>query len=144
MTEYAEKKILPYTREQIFDVVADVEKYPQFLPWCTGLRVTKKAGPVVHADMMVAFRNFREQYSSRVRLDAPNSIKVTYIDGPFRYLENKWGFEEHPEGTLIDFHIDFEFKSRALQKLIGAMFDEAVHRMVNAFEERAHALHKSG
>ena len=142
MTEFSQQKILPYARQDVYNVVADIEKYPQFLPWCVGLRVTDRSGPVVKADLMVGFRSFRETFTSCVWFDEPHGIKVSYLDGPFRYLRNSWVFTDHPEGTLIEFHIDFEFRSRALQALIGKMFDLAVHRMVGAFEDRAHDLYR--
>ena len=143
MPRHQELVGLPYAREQVFGLVSDVERYPQFLPWCTGLRITKRSGNLIQADMMVAFRNFRESFTSRVRLDRPDRIMVTYIDGPFRFLENRWDFADAPDGgTTIDFLIEFEFRSRTLQKLIGTMFDEAVHRMVAAFVARADSLYR--
>lgn len=145
MPTHAEKRHLPYTKEQVFQVVADVEKYPEFLPWCTACRVRRhdpSAGTTFHADMVVSFKMFRERFTSKVTPSPPDRIEVEYIDGPFRYLINKWRFLDAPDGgCVIDFYVDFEFRSRILQKLIGLLFGEAVQRMVRAFEDRARQLY---
>ncbi len=142
MISHSEQRILPYTAEQMFDLVAAVERYPEFLPWCRAARIRTRDGDVIHADLAIGFRMFRERFTSRVELDRPGRIDVAYTDGPFRHLENRWGFEDRPDGgCLIDFHVDFEFRSYLLQKLIGALFTEAVHRMVRAFETRATELY---
>lgn len=94
------------------------------------------------ADMVIGFKMFRESFTSRVSLNRPDKIDVIYENGPFKYLENHWIFEPSPDGCVIDFHVDFEFKSRLLEKAIGAVFQEAVHRMVGAFETRANALYR--
>jgi len=139
MPTYAERKILPYRPEQMFDLVADIERYPEFLPWCVGCRVTRREGDVVWGDLIVGFKVFRESFTSRVTLNRPGRIDVSYIDGPFRYLDNHWLFRPESDGraTTIDFYIDFEFHSRALQLVAKAAFNEAVRRMVSAFERRA-------
>lgn len=142
MPTHAEKRVVPYGPEQMFDLVADVDRYPEFLPWCTGARVRKREGDLIVADLVIGFRMFRERFTSRVRLNRPERrIDVTYQEGPFRYLNNHWVFEDHPEGCAIDFYIDFEFRSRILQKMIQTLFHEAVRRMVTAFEARARALY---
>src|SRR6185437_11875909 len=130
---HAEQRILPYTAEQLFDLVADVERYPEFLPWCVGERVV--------ADLLIGFRMFRERFTSKVTLNRPRRIDVAYSEGPFRYLSNHWIFEPVEGGCRIDFFVDFEFRSRVLQTLIGALFNEAVRRMVAAFESRARQLY---
>ena len=141
MPTHAEKRVLPYTQAQLFDMVADVERYPEFLPWCLASRITKRQGPVITADLIIGFRMVREQFTSRVTLDRPNRIHVEYTHGPLSHLNNHWVFYPHEDGCLIDFYVDFEFRSRVLQKLIGALFNEAVKRMVAAFEARAGDLY---
>ena len=126
----------------MFEMVADVEKYPEFLPWCVGARIFKREEGAFFADLMIGYKMIRERFTSRVRLDPANRrIDVRYIEGPFKYLENHWIFREHPEGCLIDFFVDFEFKSRFLQRVIQPFFNEAVKRMVRAFESRAEQLY---
>lgn len=141
MPTHSEQRVLPYTPEQLFALVADVERYPEFLPWCVGARVRERTPSLVVADLIIGFRMIRERFTSRVTLDPPHRIDVAYTDGPFRYLNNHWIFERVPEGCRIDFFVDFEFKSRLLQKLIEVLFSEAVRRMVAAFEARARDLY---
>jgi coenzyme Q-binding protein COQ10 len=143
MPTHAEKRHLPYTPEQLFDLVAGVDRYPEFLPWCKAARITRREGAdVFFADLVIAFKMFRERFTSKVRLTPKRAVDVEYIDGPFRYLNNHWGFEPAPEGgTVLHFHVDFEFRSRILQNLIGLLFNEAVRRMVGAFEARAEQLY---
>jgi len=143
MPTHAEKRVLPYRPEQLFNLVADIERYPEFLPWCVACRVRERDGEVIWGDLMVGFKVFRETFSSKVTLHRPGRIDVEYVDGPFRYLNNHWLFEPVEDGTAteIDFYIDFEFRSRMLQAVAGAVFNEAVRRMVSAFEARAHAVY---
>ncbi len=143
MPTHAERRVLGYTPRQLFDLVADIERYPEFLPWCVACRVRKRDGEVIWGDLMVGFKVFRETFSSKVTLHRPGRIDVEYVDGPFRYLNNHWLFEPVEDGaaTAIDFYIDFEFRSRMLQAVAGAVFNEAVRRMVSAFEARAHAVY---
>ncbi len=145
MPTHAEKRVLPYTPEQLFDLVADIEKYPEFLPWCVATRIRERKGEpgseTLISDMVIGFKMFRESFTSRVTLSRPDKIDVTYENGPFKYLENHWFFEPSDTGCVIDFSVNFEFKSRLLEKAIGAVFQEAVHRMVGAFETRAKALY---
>jgi len=142
---HAEKRRLPYTPEQLFDLVAGVDRYPEFLPWCKAARITRREGDVFYADLVIAFKMFKERFASKVRLTPKSGIDVEYIDGPFRYLNNHWGFEPAPGGgTILHFHVDFEFRSRLLQNLIGLLFNEAVRRMVGAFEARAEQLYGRG
>ena len=141
MPSFAEERHLLYSQQQLFDLVADVERYPEFLPWCTACRVTKRENQLIEADLLVGFKMLRERFTSRVTLNAPNSIQVEYLDGPFRYLNNHWIFKPTQDGCVIDFYIDFEFRSRLLQRLIGPLFSEAVRRMVSAFDNRALALY---
>jgi coenzyme Q-binding protein COQ10 len=145
MPTHAEKKVLPYTPEQLFDLVADVEKYPEFLPWAVAARIRSREGNVITADLVIGFKMFRERFTSKVVLDQPRRIDVSYTEGPFRYLNNHWVFEPMPGGgTCIDFFVDFEFRSAILQRLIGMLFNEAVRRMVHAFETRAKKLYGEG
>jgi coenzyme Q-binding protein COQ10 len=127
---HAEKRVLPYGPRQLFDLVADVERYPDFLPWCVAARIRRREGNLVVADLVIGFKMFRERF--------------TYEEGPFKYLNNHWVFEDHPQGCAIDFYVDFEFRSRLLQRLIEPLFSEAVRRMVAAFETRAGKLYGPG
>lgn len=137
MPTHQETRFLPQTAEQLFDLVSDVEDYPNFLPWCVALRVNKRESDVIRADMVVGFKMLREKFTSRVTLTPKERIDVEYLDGPFRYLENRWLFIEKDGGCEIDFFIDFEFRSRLLRKIMEPLFHEAVRRMVRAFEKRA-------
>lgn len=137
MPTHAERKVLPYSPEQMFDLVADVGKYPQFLPWCVGARVRSHTDVLLIADLTIGFGPFRESFTSRVELDKPRQVQVKYENGPFRYLNNQWSFEPDPKGCQVKFFVEFEFKSRLLQAAIGVVFNEAVKLMVNAFLKRA-------
>ncbi|RZO36187.1 MAG: type II toxin-antitoxin system RatA family toxin [Rhodospirillaceae bacterium] len=137
MPTHTERRFLPHTADQLYDLVSDVEDYPDFLPWCVGLRVTGRDKNVIRADMIVGFKMLREKFTSRVTLTPKERIDVEYLDGPFSYLENRWLFIEKEGGCEIDFFIDFEFRSRLLRKVMEPLFHEAVRRMVRAFETRA-------
>ena len=137
MPTHAERRIVPYTPEQLFDLVADVGSYPQFLPWCVGSRVRSRTESLLVSDLTIGFGPFRETFTSRVTLARPKRVMVTYENGPFRYLNNQWDFAAHHGGTEVAFFVDFEFRSRILQAAIGVVFNEAVRRMVNAFRKRA-------
>ena len=143
MPKHVEKRVLKHSPQQMFDLVADVERYPEFLPWCLGTRITKCDGDVIEADMLIGFRMFRERFGSHVELDRTGmEINVRYTHGPFRYLVNRWHFVPHAEGCEIDFFVDFEFHSKLLQKMIGVVFNEAVKIMVHAFEKRADVVYQ--
>ena len=142
MPTHAEKRLLPYTPEKLYDLVSDVEKYPDFLPWCIALRVRSREVKMINADMIIGFKVFREKFTTRVTLNPPRRIDVEYLDGPFKYLNNHWIFKPIDDGACeIDFYVNFEFKSILLQKAIGAVFNEAVQKMINAFEARAHRIY---
>jgi coenzyme Q-binding protein COQ10 len=141
MPKHAERKVVPYRPDQLFELVADVGKYPQFLPWCVGARVRSRTATELVADMSIGFGPFRETFTSRVALNRPYSMKVRYENGPFRYLNNHWAFLPHAQGTEVDFQVDFEFRSRILQAAIGLVFHEAVRRMVAAFIKRAREVY---
>lgn len=142
MPTHSERRIVPFRPDQMFDLVADVASYPQFLPWCVAARVRSRAEDLVVADLMIGYKLVRERFTSRVSLDRrAGRIDVEYAEGPFRYLDNHWIFREHAEGCQIDFHVDFEFRSAVLQRIVSALFTEAVRRMVSAFETRARDLY---
>ncbi len=142
MPTHAEKRIMPYTAQQLFDLVADVEKYPEFLPWALSCRIIRRIDNVLYADLAIGFKVFREKFTSKVTLNSPSRIDVEYLDGPFRYLNNHWTFTPLDDGgTEIDFFVDFEFRSKILQAVIGTLFNEAVKLMVAAFERRAKQLY---
>jgi coenzyme Q-binding protein COQ10 len=137
MPTHAERQIVPYTPEQLFDLVADVGSYPRFLPWCVAARVRSRTDTHLLSDLTIGFGPFRESFTSRVTLDRPKCVVVKYENGPFRYLNNQWAFSPHGTGTEVAFFVDFEFRSRILQAAIGVVFNEAVRRMVKAFLKRA-------
>lgn len=141
MPTHAEKRVLSYTPDQLFDLVADIERYPDFLPWCLAARIRSRSDMIVTADLVIGFKMFRERFTSRVTLDRPGWIGVEYVEGPLRYLNNEWRFGLHDRGCELDFSVDFEFRSKVLQSLIGALFDQAFQRMVAAFEARAESLY---
>ena len=143
MPTHAEKKILPYKPAQMFALVADIERYPEFLPWCLECRVIEQKGQKILARLTIGYKIFRETFTSEVVLDEKSgTIDVRYIRGPFRYLNNHWQFEAVPKDKCeVDFNIDFEFRTPLLQKVMGLFFNEAVRRMIQAFEARAEALY---
>jgi coenzyme Q-binding protein COQ10 len=144
MPSHAERRPLPFAPQVLFDLVADVNSYPEFLPWCVATRVRRKTESGFEADMTIGFKVFRESFTSRIKLNHPDRIDVSYVYGPFKYLTNTWIFEPGEGGDdscVVDFHVDFEFRSRMLERLIGSVFTEAVHRMVAAFETRAYQLY---
>ncbi|MBS7788355.1 type II toxin-antitoxin system RatA family toxin [Roseococcus sp. SDR] len=141
MPTHAEKRILRQSPDQIFQIVADVHRYPEFLPWCAAARVLSRDETQLVADLTIGFKMFRETFRSEVTLDRPGLVQVKYLDGPFRYLNNTWRLSPVPQGTEVDFFVDFEFRSRVLQAVIGTVFNEAVRVMVRAFERRAMAMH---
>lgn len=145
MPKHTETRELPYTQEQMFDLVADVARYHQFLPWVIGVRVRSKTDRELVADLVVGFKMFRETFTSRVLLERPHHVHVDYLEGPLKYLYNDWRFEPAPEGgTLVHFEVDFEFRSRVFETLAGAVFGDALRRMIGAFEERARELYGAG
>ena len=142
MPSFKTMRRVRHSAVEMFDLVADVERYPEFLPWCVGARVRERTPGLVVADLLIGYRMVRERFTSRVILDRPGRIDVSYSDGPFRYLNNHWLFEPQPDGgCIIDFYVDFEFRSRMLQRIIELLFNEAVRRMVGAFEARARDLY---
>ncbi len=144
MPTHAQKKVLRHTPEQMFALVADVRRYPEFLPWCAACRVLSQDEQKLVADMTIGFKMFRETFRSDVTLSRPDMIEVRYLNGPFRYLNNTWKFIPHPQGVEVDFYVDFEFRSAILKAAIGLVFNEAVQMMVRAFERRAMQLYGRG
>ena len=142
MPTQAENRVLPYSDEQLFDMVADVRRYPEFLPWCVGARIVSRTENELVADLTIGFKMFRETFRSNVTLERPHHVHVRYLTGPFRYLNNHWRFRPVANGTEVDFFVDFEFKSRLLQAVIGTVFNEAVRLMVRSFERRAAILYR--
>ncbi|MEE4200565.1 type II toxin-antitoxin system RatA family toxin [Erythrobacter sp.] len=142
MVGIRETRRLPYSAEQMFDLVADVKRYREFLPWVIATRVRSDSETEMVADMVVGFKSIRETFTSRVSKDRPREIAVHYVDGPLSDLDNVWIFRPVDENTCeIDFAVDFEFKNRVFQALAGQYFDRAFRKMVAAFEARAHELY---
>jgi coenzyme Q-binding protein COQ10 len=142
MPRHAETRALAWSQTQMFDLVADVGRYAEFLPWVQGMRIRSVEGNVVTADMIVGFKMVRERFTSRVTLDRPHRIHVDYISGPLRYLKNDWVFRAAPGGGCeIDFSVDFEFRNKMFERLAGMFFHEAFRRMVASFEARAAAIY---
>ena len=147
MPTHHETRKLPYTAEQMYALVADVPSYPEFLPWLAAARVRSRRPEgekeIMEADLVISFRVFRERFGSRVTLwPEQKKIDTEYIDGPFRYMESTWRFRDIPEGGCeVDFYVDFEFRNRVLQGVIGVVFNDAMQRIVRAFERRAAALY---
>lgn len=142
MPRHAETRRLPWSPEQLFAIVADVARYPEFLPWVIGTRIQSRSETLLVADLVVGFKMVRERFTSRVTLDRPSQIHVDYVAGPLRYLRNDWRFRPAPGGgTEVDFAVDFEFASKLFETLAGLFFDEALRRMVRAFEKRAEDIY---
>ena len=143
MTVHSERRIIAHNPEDLFALVADVRRYPEFLPWCLASRIRTETEQRMVADLIIGFQMFKERFTSFVDLDRDAlEIHVEYAEGPFKYLKNEWKFNPHPDGCEIDFYVDFEFRSRILQTVIESLFTEAVKRMVRAFEGRADALYQ--
>ncbi len=147
MPRHSETKLLPYRAEQMFDLVADVARYPEFLPWTAAARVRStrqiEGGEEMLADLVISFKVFRERFGSRVTLlPGQKRILTEYIDGPFKHLKSVWSFADRPEGGCeVGFEVDFEFKNALLAGIIGLVFNEAMTRVVRAFEMRAEKLY---
>ncbi len=142
MPRHTETRVLPYTPAQMFDMVADVGRYPEFLPWVMAMRVRSDAAHESVADMIVGFKGLRETFSSRVIKQRPDRVAVEYLDGPMRYLSNEWQFSAVGAGECrVDFMVDFAFRSTMFERLAGQLFDRALRKMIGAFEQRAAALY---
>lgn len=139
MLSHIEQKTLPYTPQQMFDLVADVASYKEFLPWCVGSRINKReSDSVFYADLIVGYKLIRERFSSKVMLEGSDHIYIEYLKGPLKQLKNHWRFSEAENGgCVIDFSVEFEFENKMLQGLAKVFFQEVITRMVGAFEARA-------
>jgi len=141
MPTHSERRTLPYTAEQLYALVADIERYPEFLPWVLAARVRETGEDRRRAELMIGFKVFRERFVSEIRLTPHSEIEVIHGEGPFKHLRNHCRFQAREDGQAdIDFFVAFEFRSKLLQKTVQALFSEAVRRMVAAFEGRAAAL----
>jgi len=137
-----ETRRLPYSPEQMFDLVANVGAYSEFLPWVSAIRIRSNSDTEMVADMIVGFKGIRETFTSRVVKQRPTHVRVDYVDGPLKHLHNEWGFRDDGQGgVLVDFEVEFEFKNRIFEMLAGQFFDKALRKMIGAFEERAAVLY---
>ncbi|ADE85536.1 type II toxin-antitoxin system RatA family toxin [Rhodobacter capsulatus] len=148
MPRHTEQRFMPYSAAQMYALVADVARYPEFLPWNSAARIrARKPGPrpgteLMEADLVISFKVFRERFGSRVVLDPDNfRVDTQYLDGPFKHMHSWWQFSDRPGGCEVDFFVDFEFKNALLQGVIGIVFDQAMRMIVKAFEDRAIALY---
>lgn len=147
MPVHSENRQMPYSAQQMYGLVADVAQYPKFLPWCAAARIRSRSqqgeAEVMEADLVISFKVFRERFGSRVTLYADDMrIETEYLDGPFRYMKSNWSFAPRDDGTCdVSFFVDFEFKNAVLQGIIGVVFNEAMQRIVKAFERRAAELY---
>lgn len=150
MPRHHEIRTLPYSADQMYGLVADVARYPEFLPWNSAARIRRQipmddGRELMEADLVISFKVFRERFGSRVILDAAaRRIETEYLDGPFRHMRSTWAFRDAPGGCEVEFEVDFEFRNAILQKVIGVVFNEAMLRIVRAFETRAAALYGTG
>jgi coenzyme Q-binding protein COQ10 len=142
MPKHSETCILPYRPEQLFDLVAGVERYPEFLPWCKGARILERHDGEIKADLIIGYKMFREKFTSVVTLDRPRRISVKYMSGPLAHLTNEWTFTPAgKDGCALGFEVDFDFRSSLLRAAMEMFFDKALRKMVAAFEERAKELY---
>jgi coenzyme Q-binding protein COQ10 len=145
MPSHHERRELPHSAAQMFDLVIDVRQYPHFLPWVSAIRVRKDDDTEILADMIVGFKSLRETFSSRVIKTPKSSIIVDYLDGPLKHLHNEWSFVDLPNGgSIVDFSVDFSFRNILFEALAGQVFDGALRKMTGAFIARADALYGEG
>jgi coenzyme Q-binding protein COQ10 len=144
MPSHSETRRLPYSPEQMFDLVADVARYPEFLPWVSAIRVRSDSETEMLADIVVGFKGLRESFTSKVTKQRPTRIHVDYVEGPLKFLRNEWVFHADGDGCLVDFTVEFQFKSRIFEAVAGQVFGTALRRMIGAFEERARRLYGPG
>jgi coenzyme Q-binding protein COQ10 len=146
MPTYSETRVLPYSPQQLFALVIDIERYPEFLPWCRAARIISRETDSFLGELIISFNHLTERYTSRVTPVAPigaheGTIEVSLVQGPFKFLDNHWRFVPHADGCELHFGVDFEFKSKLLNSLIGGVFTRASEKMVGAFLTRAEALY---
>jgi len=145
LPRHHETRELPYSAEQMFALVTDIARYPEFLPWVIALRVRSDSEHEAVADMIVGFKGLRESFSCRVHKERARAVTVSYIDGPMKHLSNEWHFASTENGGCrVDFMVDFAFRSRVFETLAGQMFDKALRKMIAAFETRAGELYGAG
>lgn len=145
MPRHSETRHLPYSPDQLYDLVTDVARYGEFLPWVSAVRVRSDSETEMVADLVVGFKAIREKFTSRVEKKRPERVHVDYVDGPLKYLHNDWAFRPDGKGgTFVDFAVDFAFRSALFEALAGQMFDRALRKMIGAFEERAAVLYGAG
>ncbi len=146
MPTHSEIRVLPYSARQMYDLVADMARYPEFLPWCAAARIRGRrregAREVVDVDLVISFKVFRERFGSRATLD-PEACRIEseFLDGPFSYLTSVWEFRDCEGGCEVSYFVDFEFRNAILRGIIGVVFGDAMQRIVRAFERRAGALY---
>lgn len=143
MLTHIEQKQLPYTAEQMFDLVVAVDRYREFAPWCVASRInSRESDSVFYADLVVGYKMFRERFSSKVITERPDTIYIEYLKGPLKHLKNHWRFIDQGDGScIVDFSVEFEFENSALQGIAKVFFKEVIHRMVDAFETRAQEIY---
>ena len=144
MPHHHERRSLPYSAAQMYDLVVDVRRYGEFLPWVAAVRVRSDGETETMADLIVGFKSLRESFSSRVLKTPKSKVEVDYLDGPLRHLHNQWLFEETTDGCIVDFTVDFSFHNRVFEALAGQFFDHALRKMTDAFIERAGVLYGDG
>lgn len=141
MPHHKEQRFLPFSAMQMYNLVVDVRKYPEFLPWVIAMRVRSENDAETIADMVVGFKQLREQFTSRVIKQSGHRVEIDYLDGPLKELHNIWLFNDTDGGCIIDFEVQFSFKNRVFQALAGQFFDAALRKMIAAFESRAQQLY---
>lgn len=146
MPKHTEVRQLPYSPKQLYDLVVDIEKYPEFLPWCRAARIIERKPEEFLGELIISFAHLTERYTSKVTGEPPTStqeghIEVDLVKGPFHHLDNHWRFVPKNGGTEIHFLVDFQFKSSLLEKMIGGVFTKAIEKMADAFNSRADALY---
>ena len=144
MPHHHERRSLPYSADQMYDLVVDVRRYGEFLPWVAAVRVRSDNEAETMADLIVGFKSLRESFSSRVLKTPKSKVEVDYLDGPLRHLHNQWLLEETADGCIVDFTVDFSFHNRVFEALAGQFFDHALRKMTDAFIERAGVLYGDG
>ena len=144
MPHHHERKALPFSAAQMYDLVVDVSRYPEFLPWVAAVRIRSNSDEEVLADLVVGFKALKETFSSLVLKTPKSKVVVEYLDGPMRHLHNQWLFEETDNGCIVDFTVDFAFSNRIFEALAGQYFNTAIRKMTDAFVKRAEVLYGVG
>jgi coenzyme Q-binding protein COQ10 len=141
MPSHKETRLLPWTAEQMYALVTDVARYPEFLPWVSAVRVRSNSDSEMVADLIVGFKALRESFTSRVQKTRPSHVTVDYLDGPLKHLHNRWEFADADAGCEVRFEVDFAFRNRLFETIAGQYFDKALRKMTDAFVARAEALY---